>query len=138
MAFGPKALGRDEGAVPVKETNLTAANAPSDAVAQAALNAARHSYAPYSGANSGVAISTRSGRIHRGSYIENVAFNPSLPPLETALVQLIVAGEEYATITRVVLAENKRAKISQKSAAEAVMASVAPSVRLEIVAAELK
>ena len=32
---------------------------------------------------------TASGKIFLGSYIENVAFNPSLPPLETALAGIL-------------------------------------------------
>lgn len=140
LAFGPKDLGRKEGAFPVKQTNLIiAASSPaSNALFQAAMDAARTSYAPYTGSNSGAAIVTRSGRIHVGSYIENVAFNPSLSPLQTALVQLILAGEEYSAISRVALAEIKGAKISQRTATEAVLSAIAPPVRMEFVAAEIK
>lgn len=134
MAFGPKDLGRKQGALPIRETNLHFP-ATSDALVQGAFDAARNSYAPYSGANSGVAIGTHSGRMYRGSYIENVAFNPSLSPLQTALVQMIVAGEEYAAISRVVLAEIANAKISQKSVTLAVLSAIAPSVRLETILA---
>ena len=143
LAFGPKDLGRKDGAFPVKQTNLvpaTAANASAaqrDVLLQSALDAARNAYAPYTGAYSGAAIATRSGRIYKGSYIENVAFNPSLSPLQTGLVQLIVAGEDYGTISRVALAEIKGAKISQKSATEAVLSTIAPSVRVELLTAEM-
>lgn len=132
MAFGPKDLGRKQGAFPVGRVEFTFP-ASADALAEAAFDAARSSYAPYSGASSGVAISTRSGRIYKGSYIENVAFNPSLPPLQTALVEMLVAGEEYAAISRVVLAERAHAKISQKSATGAVLSAIAPAVRWETV-----
>ncbi len=138
MAFGPKNLGRNQGALPVTETNLNLKIASSDALSRAALEAARSSYAPYSTSPSGVAIATRSGRIYKGSYIENVAFNPSLSPLQVALVQLLVAGEEYSAISRVVLAELEHGKISQKSVMEAVMTAIAPTVRLELVPAEIK
>ncbi len=134
MAFGPKDLGRKQGAFPVVRVELTS-SAAADAVVEAAFEAARSSYAPYSGANSGVAVSTRAGRIYKGSYIENVAFNPSLPPLQTALVEMLVVGEEYAAISRVVLVERSGAKISQKLATAAVLSAVAPSVRLETVMA---
>jgi cytidine deaminase len=144
LAFGPKDLGRKDGALPVKQTSLIPAmpaSAPQqrdDEVFQAALEAARTAYAPYTGACSGTAISTRSGRIYKGSYIENVAFNPSLSPLQTALVQLIVAGEDYSAISRVALAEIKGAKISQKTATEAVLSAIAPSLQVELVATEIK
>lgn len=138
LAFGPKDLGRKDGTFPVKQTNLvpaTSANASAsqrlDTLQQSALDAARNAYAPYTGSHSGAAIATRSGRIYKGSYIENVAFNPSLSPLQTALVQLIVAGEDYTVISRVALAEIKGAKISQKTATEAVLSAIAPSVRVE-------
>ncbi len=137
LAFGPKDLGRKQGALPITPAKLRVAAPPADALFEAALDAARTAYAPYSEANSGVAISTRSGRIYKGSYIENVAFNPSLSPLQTALVQLIVAGEDYAAIARVVLAEIGHPRISQTSVTAAVLSAVAPSVRLERVTAEL-
>jgi cytidine deaminase len=133
MAFGPKDLGRTQGAFPIKTTNMSIPAATSDALVQAASDAARTSYAPYSEANSGVAIATRSGRAYKGSYIENVAFNPSLSPLQMALVQMLVAGEEYGAISRVVLVEISSAKISQKSATLAVLSAIAPAVRLETV-----
>jgi cytidine deaminase len=138
MAFDPRNLGHEDGALPVKETNLNLKIASPDALSRAALEAARKSYAPYSSSPSGVAIATRSGRVYKGSYIENVAFNPSLSPLQVALVQLLVSGEEYSAISRVVLAELEHGKISQKSVAEAVMSAVVPSARLELAAAEIK
>lgn len=131
MAFGPHDLGRDAGALPIKPVNLVPAKLSGDALRQAALDAARTSYAPYSGSHSGAAIATRSGRIYKGAYIENVAFNPSLPPLQTALVQLILAGDDTAAIARVALVEISGAKISQKSATEAVLSAIVPHVRLE-------
>lgn len=133
MAFGPHDLGRKEGALPIKSANLSPATPPPDALSQAALDAARTSYAPYTGAHAGAAIATRAGKIYRGSYIENVAFNPSLSPLQTALVQLLLAGEDYAAISHVALAELNGAKISQKSATEALLSTIAPSVHLHTV-----
>jgi cytidine deaminase len=133
MSFGPKDLGRKEGALPVRETKLRSASANSDPVVKAAIDAAGRSYAPYSQSPSGVAIRAKSGRIYRGSYIENVAFNPSLSPLQTALVQMILAGEEYGAISGVMLAEVSGAKISQKFATEVVAGAVAPGVKVEVV-----
>jgi len=99
----------------------------------AALEAARKSYAPYTKAYSGIAIGTRLGRIYKGSYIENAAFNPSLSPLQTALAALIVAGEDYSAISRVALVEVEGASISQKSVTEAALGAVAPTVKLQVV-----
>jgi cytidine deaminase len=81
-----------------------------------------------------VAIRTGSGRVFRGSYIENAAFNPSLSPLQTALVALLAAGEKFESISRVLLVET-HAGISQRSVTEAALQTVAPAVRLEVLTA---
>lgn len=133
MAFGPKDLGFKDGALPVREANLARPKASSDELVLAALDAARWSYAPYSKSHSGIAIGTQSGRIYKGAYIENVAFNPSLSPLQTALAALIVAGENYAAISRVALVEMEGAAISQKSVTEAALSAIAPSVKVQAV-----
>jgi len=132
MAFGPRDLGFQNGAFPVKETKLSIAQKKGDdEVSVAALAAAEHSYAPYSGALSGVAIRMKAGRIYKGAYLENAAFNPSLSPLQTALVQLILAGENYDRISRVALVELRDAKISQVSVTRAVLSTIAPEVELQ-------
>jgi cytidine deaminase len=135
MAFGPKDLGLGYGALPVKEVDL-AVSAASDEVVAAALAAARRSWAPYSKAPSGVALQTKAGRVHKGSYIENAAFNPSLPPFEAALAAVIVAGEDGANISRAVLVEVEGASISQQRVAEAALSAIAPALRLQVVAAQ--
>jgi cytidine deaminase len=132
-AFGPKDLGAKDGVFPVKEVDLNLREGMSDEFAVAALDAARKSYAPYTKAHSGVAIGTGSGRIYKGSYIENAAFNPSLSPLQTALVALIAAGENHAAISRATLVEIDGAAISQRSVAEAALGAIAPAVKLQVV-----
>jgi len=129
-AFGPAALGRKHGAFPVNETNLRLVSPSSSPVSAAALEAARKAYAPYSTSPSGVAIRSTNNRIYRGSYIENVAFNPSLSPLQIALAQMIAAGQHYSAIADVTLVELQEAKISQKSVTETVLGAIAPSVQL--------
>ena len=134
-AFGPAALGATQGALPIRKTNLRLVGGPSNEVSAAALDAACRSYAPYSKSPAGVAIRTTAGRIFQGCYIENVAFNPSLSPLQTALVQLIAAGQAYSAISTVTLVEVQGSKISQRAVTETVLAEVAPQVKLEVVLA---
>jgi cytidine deaminase len=136
-AFGPAALGAKQGALPIRKMNLALIGSASDALATAALDAARRSYAPYSQSPSGVAIRTTRDQIYQGCYIENVAFNPSLSPLQTALAQMIAAGEPYSAISAVTLVEPRSAKISQKTVTETVLAALAPSVKLNVVSAYL-
>jgi len=130
-AFGPAALGMKHGALPVEKRNLKLAGHSDDALALAAIDAACMSYAPYSKSPAGVAIRATNGRIYRGSYIENVAFNPSLSPLQTALAALIANGEKFADISAVTLVELEKATISQRAVTETVLAAIAPSVKLQ-------
>ena len=67
-----------------------------------------------------------------GSYIENAAFNPSLPPLQAALAALFASGQDADSISRVVLVEVKGAHISQSSFTRATLSSLAPSARFEV------
>ena len=136
-SFGPKDLGVSDFAFPVKQVNLGLPSAVSGTITSAALDAARKSYAPYTKAYSGVTIATRSGRIFKGSYIENAAYNPSLPPLQTALAALILGGSDYSDIADVVLVETAGAPISQRSVAEAILSTIAPDVKLRVLAARM-
>jgi cytidine deaminase len=131
-AFGPADLGAQEGMFPVRETELKLAEGEGDSLATAALEAARKSYAPYSKSPAGVALVTTKGGMFRGSYLENAAFNPSLSPLQVALVGLVFAGEDFAAISRAFLLEVDGALVSQRSATEAVLRTLAPNVRLEV------
>jgi cytidine deaminase len=134
-AFGPAALGATQGALPIRRAKLAVTGGASDTLTAAALDAACRSYAPYSKSPSGVAIRTTGERIFQGCYIENVAFNPSLSPLQTALVQLIVAGQDYSQISAVTLVEVQGAKISQRAVTETVLAAIAPQRKLQLVLA---
>jgi cytidine deaminase len=131
-AFGPAALGAAQGALPIRKANLAFGGGASDALKTAALDAACRSYAPYSKSPAGVAIRTTGGRIFQGCYIENVAFNPSLSPLQTAIVQLNAAGQAYSAISAVTLVEIQGSKISQRAVTETVLAALAPQVKLEV------
>jgi cytidine deaminase len=135
MAFGPKDLGLKHGAFPVRQVDLALSHAAPDDLTAAALAAARKSYAPYTKAHSGIAIGTQRGRLYTGSYIENAAFNPSLPPFQVALTALIFAGEDGAAISRVVLVEVEGASISHKSVTDATLSAIAPAAKLQVATA---
>ncbi|HEY1844902.1 MAG TPA: cytidine deaminase [Buttiauxella sp.] len=92
-----------------------------DELNQAAIAAANRSHAPYSKAPAGVALALRDGKIIAGSYAENAAFNPSLPPLQAALNLLSLSGYEYADIQRAVLAELAEAPLTQWDATVATL-----------------
>lgn len=93
-------------------------------VHQAAIIAASKSYAPYSQAFSGVAIKTRSQGIYTGSYIENAAYNPSLGPLQSAMIMLNLNDIPLQQIELVVLAEVTAARITQQAAIQQYLACI--------------
>lgn len=136
-AFGPAALGRNSGAFPVEETKLKLRGNSEDPISVAALDAACRSYAPYSKSPAGVAIGARNGRIYRGSYIENVAFNPSLSPLQTALAALISSGGSFSEIAAVALVELETPTISQRSVTEMVLSAVSREAKLQTFSARI-
>lgn len=115
-SFGPKDLGLAANFL-AQPTEYPPFTQESPLVAKA-LKAAFASYAPYSHSRSGVAIRTIDGKIYTGSYLENAAFNPSLSPLQTAIVALVTDLRSYEEISEVVLVEQSAAKISQESARE--------------------
>lgn len=92
-----------------------------DPLAQAALEAASRSHAPYTHAWSGVALQAADGSIYAGRYAENAAFNPSLPPLQAALNLLSLSGQDVLQIQRAVLAEAPDAKVIQRQATLATL-----------------
>lgn len=84
-----------------------------DALSQQAIRAANRSHAPYTQSPCGLALELRDGTILTGSYAENAAFNPSLPPLQAALNLVILKGYGFADIQRAILAERADGNISQ-------------------------
>ena len=67
-----------------------------DAV-KSALQQASQSYAPYSHCPSGLAIATAGGAVYSGPYLESAAFNPSLGPLQAAVIDAVTDGIAYYT-----------------------------------------
>ncbi|MGO4743622.1 cytidine deaminase [Serratia quinivorans] len=95
-----------------------------DELEKAALAAANQSHAPYSNAHSGVALEAEDGTLYTGRYAENAAFNPSLPPLQAALVLMNVSGGDCQKVVRAVLAEPDSAILTQWDATRATLAAL--------------
>lgn len=120
-SFGPGDLGVEAALLSPQSHGLTIES--HDELDQAALAAANASYAPYTSSFAGVALRTRGGAIHAGSLAENAAYNPTLGPMEAALIALVIrGGETYADITDAVLVET--GTISQVDAARAVLGAI--------------
>lgn len=106
-----------------------------DPLIETAYQASLRSYSPYTHSPAGVALELKDGKILSGSYLENVAFNPSLSPLQTALANLIAEGREYLEIKRLVLVERSQQDgiSSQKEATESLLRTIAPLAKFETV-----
>lgn len=121
-AFGPSDLGVTAALMSPQSHGLTIDT--DDDLARAALAAANASYAPYSRAYAGVALRARDGAIFSGALAENAAYNPSLSPLEAAIVNLVIGGgKSYADIAEAVLVE-AAGPVSQEGATRAVLAAI--------------
>lgn len=126
-AFGPQDLGVSAALMSPQAHAMTLAPAPADPVVEAALAAANRSYAPYTSSYAGVALKTRDGGIFTGSVAENAAFNPSMSPLEAAVVSLVISGgKSYDDIVDAVLVEAARSQASQIAATRAVLKAITP------------
>ncbi|MRT03722.1 cytidine deaminase [Ewingella americana] len=121
-SFGPKDL--DITTLLMDKVNHGYQIAEQDALSQQALDACNQSHAPYSQSHSGVALETESGKIFAGRYAENAAFNPSLPPLQGALILLNLSGEDCLKIRRAVIVERHQPLVSQHDATRATLAAL--------------
>jgi len=129
-AFGPGDLGVTAALMSPQSHHMTLTTGTHDPVVQAALKAANVSYAPYTFDYAGVALKTNDGRIFTGSVAEDAAFNPSMSPLEAAVVSLVISGgKSYSDIVDAALVEMAGSKAGQAAATSAALASIS-SVKL--------
>jgi cytidine deaminase len=128
-AFGPADLGVRTGSMSARPVRLKATG---DTLALAALDAAKRSYAPHTKGHAGVALLLADDAAIAGRYAECAAYNPSLPPLQSALILRHLQGKRGVPIARAVLAM-RSALLAHAAHAEELLAVVAPGVALEIV-----
>ena len=126
---------KEKGLMTAESHHLSITN--KEALAQAALGGANASYAPYTKDYCGVALMGENNQIYTGRYAENVAYNPSMSPMESALayMNMNLPAQANLKITAASLVEVSNS-ISQKDVTEAVLSSVAPSVNLDYILAK--
>ena len=118
-AFGPRDLGVLDGLLQPQHHELP--HQLTDRLLLAAAEAATQSYAPYSHSYAGVALQIQDGTLFCGRYAENAAFNPSLPPLQSALIMLRMAGHAPEDIQAAALVESQQGQISHLAATQALL-----------------
>ena len=119
-AFAPRDLGIATDPLDGAAVALVLDAPPADPLVDVARSSAERAYAPYSGTRAGVALRARDGAMYGGASLESAAYNPSLPPLQDALVALLFAGKRLDEIEACALVETPGA-ISHRAHAEALL-----------------
>lgn len=131
FSFGPADLGAS-GAGPThrQAMQITENSVPMEALA--ALRAAgERAYTPYGGCPSAVVLTLADGTILAGSAIENAAYNPGLPPLQAALINLIALGRAYGEIESALYGAVAGAPFDHFAATAKLLSIIAPGALLE-------
>eukprot|EP00271_Cylindrocystis_brebissonii_P006183 TRINITY_DN18818_c0_g1_i1.p1 TRINITY_DN18818_c0_g1~~TRINITY_DN18818_c0_g1_i1.p1 ORF type:complete len:381 (-),score=60.19 TRINITY_DN18818_c0_g1_i1:924-2066(-) len=106
-----------------------------------ALEAANLSHSPYTKSPSGVALRTSNGTVCSGSYLESAAFNPGLPALQSALVNLVCSGpkgeELFADIVEVAVVEREGAAVQCGPTVRLLMHTIAPKATVTVAFAKV-
>ncbi|MFO8026877.1 MAG: cytidine deaminase [Opitutales bacterium] len=92
--------------------------------AQRAINAASRSYTPYSQSPEGFIIETINGQHFAGRMAESLAFNPSVPPVVTALNQMNLSAQRKVSISRCTHARLATALTQSFAFSEALMRGI--------------
>ncbi|XP_068653045.1 cytidine deaminase 1-like [Aristolochia californica] len=99
----------------------------------AAVEAANRAHAPYTGCPSGVALMDSQGRVFAGSYSESAAYNPSLGPLQAAIVAYVAGGGGgYEEIEAAVLVEKEDAVVRQESTVRLLIQAISPHCNFRV------
>ncbi|GEM75503.1 cytidine deaminase [Vibrio sagamiensis] len=130
-AFGPNDLGIESGLMSEVVHSFTFKD--DNILLEKAVDAMNMSHAPYTNNFSGLAIEMTCGRVFLGAYAENAAFNPSLPPLQVALSQIMLAGLKFDDIKAVALAENAQGKISHLAETQSTIEALNPDIPVSFV-----
>ncbi|KMV30998.1 cytidine deaminase [Photobacterium swingsii] len=126
-SFGPSDLGITDRLLAEKNHGLGVEE--ESELVQAACQAANRAHAPYTKNFSGVALKADDGRIFVGMYAENAAFNPSLPPLQVALINMNMAGYELNRIAEAALVEQS-SSISHLADTQNTLEALNPDIPL--------
>jgi cytidine deaminase len=124
--FAPGDLGQ-AGAVPSGgEAPVLAdpSSVPTD-VAAVLASAGRRAHAPYSGSRSAIVLRLGDGSLVGGACLESVAFNPTIGPLQDALVGLVAAGRQYGEIAEAWLAVVPGAGVNHEAPTRDLLGAVA-------------
>ena len=93
---------------------------------EAAAEARKRAYVPYSHFRVGAALLCRSGRIYTGCNIENVAYSPTICAERTAMASAIAAGEQPGTFEAIAVVGDDPEPSTPCGVCRQVLAELAP------------
>jgi cytidine deaminase len=128
--FDPAYLG-DAGAVAseARWSNLRLPVSEFDAMLTAAV---RRAHAPYSKSPAAVALRLNDGNHVAGVSIESVAFNPTMSPLQSALIDLRAHGYRPADVAAAAIGVTSDGPVDYAAQTRDLLAAVAPGVTLNV------
>lgn len=133
--FDPDYLGEKgivAGAVHHAELELAGAGDLSVAAAAKLTSLGRHSYTPYGKSPAAVLLRLSDGTLVGGGAIESVSFNPTISPLQAAMIDLFAHGYAASDISAATIAVSGKALVDYDRHAAAALAVIAPAVRLQV------
>lgn len=92
-----------------------------------ALKECENAYSPYSGCPAGAAILTSDGGVYAGGYIESAAYNPSMLPLQSAIIDAVIDGMPcYSEMKAAILVEVDGGGVQHRNTMEINVSQIAP------------
>ncbi|WP_051960629.1 hypothetical protein [Devosia riboflavina] len=129
--FDPNYLG-ESGAVPGRELwpGLTFDEDAGSPVADTLLAKGRRSHSPYSKCPGAVLLHLQDGNMVAGHAIESVAFNPTIHPIQAAMVDLLAHGYAYSDIVGASLGTVRGGDVDYTVSTRELLSRIAPGVPL--------
>ena len=134
-AFGPADLGKSVALLSQGDLQIQGA---SKDITTPLMEALKMSYAPYTHSPSAVLLETAEGLRVAGPYVENAAYNPSLPPMVAALDRLRFHRATPAAIRKAVLIETLDPHITQVSNSREILKAAGSEVELIVINVQVK
>jgi len=139
-SFGPADLGKSTSFLssqlaknPIMLPEDAEAREVDPALAQMVEDAAQRAHAPYTSSYAGAVLRVNSGETFSGSSVESAAFNPSVSPLQVALVALFSQGYKIKEVELACLGEDPESPITYKGSDGALLDAIAPWARLWLI-----
>ena len=131
--FDPNYLGESgivAGAVPYPDLRL-GHHALAPDIARRLEATGRRSYSPYGKSPAAIVLSLADGRQIAGAVIESVAFNPTMSPLQAAMIDLFAHGYAITDIASAAIATRRGAAVDYVTHAVGLLNAIAPDLQID-------